>query len=89
MEHENSIYRDDNRLGYSKEEDYFNRMNRILGNNLKSEVHCPACEGRSTPVLRDGLIINRCTKCHNEFQNSTEAKAKFSLENITKKNEET
>lgn len=68
MGKENSIHGDDARLGYSQEEDYFHRINQILVARLKSKVNCPVCQGHSTPAVRDGAVINRCTQCQNEFE---------------------
>ena len=68
MEKENSLQSDNARLGYSQEEDYFNRINQIMVRRLKSQVSCPVCEGKSTLMVRDGVIMNQCTKCQNEFQ---------------------
>jgi len=68
MEKENSIYGEDRRLGYSQEEDYFNRINRITVARLKAQLSCPKCKGKATAILRDGVILNQCIRCHNEFQ---------------------
>jgi len=58
MEKVNSIYSDDRRLGYSQEEDYFNRINRILVARLKSQISCAKCGGKTTSVLRDAVLLN-------------------------------
>jgi hypothetical protein len=63
MEKFNSIHNHDARLGYSKEEDYFNRINRSLIDRQKAQVICPVCKSRTVAAPRLGEAAHAYLKC--------------------------
>ena len=66
MQNENTIRSNEIRLGYSKEEDYFNRVNRKLAREQSHPI-CSACGSSTVDLIRNRVVTQQCPHCLSEF----------------------